>query len=431
MSELKVGTQVKLRNGTSCKVKKELGRGGQGIVYLVDYNGKDYALKWYLRSCSDAFYENLERNVKNGAPSPNFLWPEAITEHQDDSFGYLMKLRPQGYEEIGAFMLAKAKFSNVNCLLKACLEICTAFQILHINGLSYQDMNDGNFFINPQTGDVLICDNDNVAPNGVNITGVQGKSRYMAPEIVDKESLPNRYTDYFSLSVILFILIFVNMPFEGVKALSCPCMSEEEEKKLNGKGGVFIFDPNDSSNRPVSGVHTNAIRRWPLFPQILRNAFIKTFSKQAIMEPTKRLMDRDWQKVFIQVRSLFIKCPVCGKHTFIEIDNSENKCIECRKIFSKPLVLKLQNYLVPLVPGQKIYQCQVSSSEKDYEKLAGEVIRNTIDPRRWGIRNISGQTWQIRTSTGENKLVENNGVMPVLPDLVIRFNKEVTGTIIK
>ena len=220
MSELKVGTQVKLRNGTSCKVKKELGRGGQGIVYLVDYNGKDYALKWYLRSCSDAFYENLERNVKNGTPSPNFLWPEAITEHQYDSFGYLMKLRPQGYEEIGAFMLAKAKFSNVNCLLKACLEICTAFQILHINGLSYQDMNDGNFFINPQTGDVLICDNDNVAPNGVNITGVQGKSRYMAPEIVDKESLPNRYTDYFSLSVILFILIFVNMPFEGVKALS-------------------------------------------------------------------------------------------------------------------------------------------------------------------------------------------------------------------
>ena len=73
MSELKVGTQVKLRNGTSCKVKKELGRGGQGIVYLVDYNGKDYALKWYLRSCSDAFYENLERNVKNGTPSPNFL----------------------------------------------------------------------------------------------------------------------------------------------------------------------------------------------------------------------------------------------------------------------------------------------------------------------------------------------------------------------
>ena len=29
--------------------------------------------------------------------------------------------------------------------------------------MSYQDLNDGNFFIDPQTGKVLICDNDNVA----------------------------------------------------------------------------------------------------------------------------------------------------------------------------------------------------------------------------------------------------------------------------
>lgn len=64
MAELTIGSQVKLRNGTSCKIKKELGRGGQGIVYLVDYEGKDYALKWYIISCSEAFYENLERNVK-------------------------------------------------------------------------------------------------------------------------------------------------------------------------------------------------------------------------------------------------------------------------------------------------------------------------------------------------------------------------------
>ena len=194
MAELSVGTQVRLHNGTTCKIKKELGRGGQGIVYLVDYNGKDYALKWYTMTCSEAFYQNLERNAKNGAPSANFLWPEAVTEHQNGSWGYLMKLRPQGYEEIGQFMLAKARFHDVNCLLKACLQICTAFQLLHIRGLSYQDMNDGNFFINPKTGDVLICDNDNVAPNGVNM-GIAGKSGYMAPEIVEKEKMPNLYTD--------------------------------------------------------------------------------------------------------------------------------------------------------------------------------------------------------------------------------------------
>ena len=429
MAELTIGSQVKLRNGTSCKIKKELGRGGQGIVYLVDYEGKDYALKWYIISCSEAFYENLERNVKKGAPSSNFLWPEAVTEYQNGSFGYLMKLRPEGYEEVGAFMLAKAKFSDVNCLLKACLEICTAFQKLHIIGLSYQDMNDGNFFINPKTGDVLICDNDNVAPNGVNM-GIAGKSGYMAPEIVEKESMPNRYTDYFSLSVILFILLHLNRPFEGAKTLSYPCITEEIDKKLFGKECVFILDPNNDSNRPVRGVHTNVIRRWPLFPSILRNAFIKTFSRDAILTPTKRLMDREWQDVLVQVRSLYVKCPHCGKYIFINLDKDMTVCSECGKSIIKPAILKLNKYMIPLLPGQKIYQAQ-TSTENDYNKVVAEVVRNPKDPNKWGMRNLSGQAWRVTVPSGEMKGVDNNGVMPIIPGLSIRFTKDETGEIIK
>ena len=315
MAELSNGMQVRLRNGGTCKVKKELGRGGQGIVYLVDYNGKDYALKWYIVQYPDSFYENLERNISKGAPTSSFLWPEALTERQNGSFGYLMKVRPSGYEEIGSFMLAKAKFASVEALLEACLQICTGFQQLHLNGYSYQDMNDGNFFINPKTGDVLICDNDNVAPNGINM-GIAGKSGYMAPEIVDKVSMPNRYTDYFSLAVILFILIYLNRPFEGAKALSCPCLSENAEKILNGRNAVFIMDPNDRSNAPVRGVHTNVLNRWPLFPKLLREAFIKTFSKEAMQEPTKRVMDKTWQQILIQVRSEFVTCPFCAHPLF-------------------------------------------------------------------------------------------------------------------
>ena len=80
MAELSIGTQVRLRNNTTCTIKKELGRGGQGIVYLVDYKGGEYALKWYILEYGSAFYDNLERNVNKGAPSPSFLWPEAIKD---------------------------------------------------------------------------------------------------------------------------------------------------------------------------------------------------------------------------------------------------------------------------------------------------------------------------------------------------------------
>ena len=48
--ELKIGQKVRLTSGGSVTVVKELGRGGQGIVYLVDLNGEKKALKWYLKS---------------------------------------------------------------------------------------------------------------------------------------------------------------------------------------------------------------------------------------------------------------------------------------------------------------------------------------------------------------------------------------------
>lgn len=428
MAELSNGMQVRLRNGGTCKVKKELGRGGQGIVYLVDYNGKDYALKWYIVQYPDSFYENLERNINKGAPTSSFLWPEALTERQNGSFGYLMKVRPSGYEEIGSFMLAKAKFASVEALLEACLQICTGFQQLHLNGYSYQDMNDGNFFINPKTGDVLICDNDNVAPNGINM-GIAGKSGYMAPEIVDKVSMPNRYTDYFSLAVILFILIYLNRPFEGAKALSCPCLSENAEKILNGRNAVFIMDPSDRSNAPVRGVHTNVLNRWPLFPKLLREAFIKTFSKEAMLDPTKRVMDKTWQQILVQVRSEFVVCPFCGQKTFV-VPGDQSVCIECGKTIPKVAFLKIGNNInIPLFPGQKIYKSHISLSD-DFNTVSAEVIRNPQNPKLWGIRNLSGKQWTVTTPDGQQKLIDNNGAMPAIPGLKIRFSSEANGTII-
>ena len=92
------------RQGGELEVIQKLGEGGQGIVYKVNYNGKQLALKWYFinkLSNPDKFYRNIQNNIKQGAPTSAFLWPLEITEYFEGSFGYLMELRPDVYKRQG------------------------------------------------------------------------------------------------------------------------------------------------------------------------------------------------------------------------------------------------------------------------------------------------------------------------------------------
>ena len=425
MSELNIGTSIQLSNGVTARVKQVIGKGGQGTVYLVEASGKKMALKWYHKYPGDIFYRNILNNIKDGAPAPNFLWPLAITTKLNGSFGYVMELRPMGYKDMSQFLLAKAKFSNIYAELNACLQICTAFQKLHIRGLSYQDMNDGNFFINPKTGDVLICDNDNVAPDRTNM-GILGKAGYMAPEVVEGVTMPNRYTDYYSLAVCLFILIYMNKPFEGKWHLDCPCDNNPEmAKKLFGFESVFIMDKTNSKNRPVPGIHNNIIRRWNIFPSFLGEAFCKTFSTEAIKDPGKRLMDKQWYNILLQVRSMFAKCPNCGKDTFIDILKKDSRCIHCNETINIQ-VLKIGRFSIPLVDKQKIYSCMVSS-EQDKNLITAEVIKKggTI-----GLRNLSNTIWTVILPDGSTRIINNGDDMPAKAGFKIRFGQEETGEII-
>lgn len=76
MTELSKNSTISLVGGGTATIEKELGRGGQGIVYLVDVCGEKKALKWYVNAPDDNFYRNLEHNINSGAPSDAFLWPE-------------------------------------------------------------------------------------------------------------------------------------------------------------------------------------------------------------------------------------------------------------------------------------------------------------------------------------------------------------------
>ena len=421
MKELKTGEKVNLSNSGYVTIIKELGRGGQGIVYLVDLRGEQKALKWYLNPPGDAFYNNLLNNIRTGAPSEAFLWPEFVTAKQKGSYGYVMALRPKNYYEFGNFLLAKVTFKSFTAMLAAAMKICNGFMMLHRFGYSYQDLNDGNFFIDPYTGDVLICDNDNVMPEGER-SGILGKARYMAPEIVGGK-MPNKYSDRFSLSVILFMLFYANHPFEGAKVVACPCMTEAFEKKFYGSEATFIFDPQDKSNRPVKGIHQNVIKRWGLFPSKLREVFTEQFSQEKLKNPQSRLIEAEWERVIAGIRDELVICPHCKEETFVEIEGDAHNCINCGNPIDVTKYLLLGKRKQILTKGTKLYI--------DHDNIPDcLVVENTTDGKLL-IKNISPDMWTVETPSGKIKAVNPNEFCPVKNGLVITFSSMNKGQIVE
>lgn len=410
MQELKKGDLVNLTNGSQVKIVKELGRGGQGIVYLVELAGKQMALKWYLNAPDNSFYKNLEDNINSGAPSDAFLWPEYLTRKEKGSYGYVMQLRTPGYYEFGQYLLARKSLSSFEAMLNAAMKICDGFYNLHLHGYSYQDLNDGNFFIHPDTGDVLICDNDNVMPQGTK-SGILGKARYMAPEVIAGTNAPDKYSDRFSLSVILFLLFYGNHPFEGARVLACPCMTESFERKFYGSEAIFIYDDNKTDNRPVRGVHNNVIKRWPVFPNILREAFKEQFSEECLMVPAKRMIEQNWQKLIQQLRDMLVSCPKCWEGTFIE-DATAPKCMCCGKDFTLAGKLKINNRDILLSPKTNIYIDNDNQADIEVFEMQG-------DKYPVQLRNITQEKWVVETPSGKTKSIEPNGVMPVKAGLKV------------
>ena len=301
-SQFYPGKIIKTEFGAPVKIEKLLAKGGRSDVYLVDYDGEKKALKWYTNCGNnpETYYQLLKQKIEQGSSDSSFLWPRMITEKTDGSFGCIMDLQQEGCHQLFDFMSAKVEFSSFETAVKACINIVSAFKQLHNHGYCFESIGD-YFLINPENGDLLFCDIDDIVPQGMS-TGVYGKPRYMAPELMYKKEMPSVQTDNYSLSVLLFLLLCMSHPLEGRKSI-VPCMTPIIEEKLYYSEALFIFDKDNKSNAPNEKIHGNAIECWKMLPEYVKDAFCYAFSQEAIFEPDKRLREDDWLEVLNRFRS--------------------------------------------------------------------------------------------------------------------------------
>ncbi|MEZ4637533.1 MAG: hypothetical protein R2856_21705 [Caldilineaceae bacterium] len=189
-------------SGLTYTVGDFIGGGGQGEVYhalLSDGAGRTQgtpmALKWffphYLRR-DPQLRERLESAVSAGAPSDRFLWPQEVVESSAaPGFGYVMPLRDKRFVGIVDLVMRHVE-PSFRVLVTAGFEMAHSYLNLHLKGLCYRDISFGNVFFDPGTGEVRICDNDNVGVDRRNNGGIGGTARFMAPRLYVARLSPAR-----------------------------------------------------------------------------------------------------------------------------------------------------------------------------------------------------------------------------------------------
>jgi DNA-binding helix-hairpin-helix protein with protein kinase domain len=406
---LKTGQTIRgTSSQTSGRIGRFLGAGGQGEVYEAELNGKPVALKWYYPNwATDEQQKALGTLVRMGAPSNKFLWPTELASATNASgYGYVMPLREQRFKGIVDMMKRRIE-PSFRTLATVGLELSHSYLQLHAKGLCYRDISFGNAFFDPDSGEILICDNDNVAIDNQSKGGIYGTPRFMAPEIVRGDAMPSTQTDLFSLSVLLFYMFMMHHPLEGKQELAIKCLDLPAMKKLYGTEAVFIFDPLDLSNAPDPRHHKNALVFWSVYPGFLRELFTQAFT-DGIRDPQHgRVRESKWRATMVRLRDAITYCAHCGAENFHDADAVDGRlgcCWSCKQKLRLPPRIRIARNFVVLNHDTLLFPHHVDDEKKyDFTRPVAAVTRHPTDPNIWGLKNVSEQSWSSTNSRGEVK----------------------------
>lgn len=432
-----------------------LGEGNQGAVFEArDAASGPCALKWYHANyieCDQTLRHRIEYLIHEGPPNDRFLWPFDLVEKQGEStFGYAMALRAPRFRGLTDLMAGRCDPApTFRAILTASIELVHCFLALHAMGLCYRDISFGNCFFDPSTGEIRICDNDNVDVNGKNSV-VIGTTGFIAPELVTGERRsPDVETDLFALAVLLFYLQMVAHPLEGKRESSIRCFDEAAKRQVYGAQPLFIFDPNDDSNRPVPGVHDNAIVFWPLYPQALKDTFERAFvrglvpiyfdahahSRTEAVEAARasRVREGEWRDVLLATRDAIYSCARCHADNFydpvrLKSGLGPGACWSCGEALALPPRLRLhglnQERLVMMVPGAKLFRYHLDPLRVfQLDAPLAEVVRHPNDPTRIGLMNLSADEWVYTSTEGRVQSVAQGRSCAVVNGAKVSFGK--------
>jgi hypothetical protein len=144
---------------------------------------------------------------------------------------------------------------------------------------------------------------------------------------------------------------------------------------------VFIFDPDDPSNRPVPG--DRALTWWPIYPEQCRRVFTRAFTAGLHDASLNgRVTEGTWRRVLLGLHDCVCGCPACRAALFYDPEQAGQCCWNCSAPLPVPVTLKLQGSLLVLSEGAMLTSHHLNR-DRDYRKACAVVEPDPASPAGW------------------------------------------------
>jgi hypothetical protein len=191
---------------------------------------------------------------------------------------------------------------------------------------------------------------------------------------------------------------------------------------LFGTTARFIFDPDDHSNAPVPGLHDNALRHWPIYPQFLRRLFTRAFT-EGITDPGRRVLETEWRSAMVMLRDSIMHCPDCTAVSFYDAEASGKRtCWACNRALPQPRSITIGNARVVLTDGVALYPHHLYPSRRhDFTTQLATFARHPTAPELVGLRNLGAHPWWAILPDSQEVQVPPGRTVVMQPGSRVRF----------
>lgn len=416
-------------------IGRPLGSGGEATVYAVlDDDGQErLALKWFTAERASEAKRQAIAALLELRPISGYLWPLVIVTDPEDQnrFGYLMDRRDPNLVELNR--LPSVGVAGLYQRLRICFELADRLSELHNAGLGFRDLNRKNVAYRPASGEVVLCDLDNVGPDG-SPTLVKGVREYMAPETSVGGVPPGCLTDRHSLAVLLFTVLFGLHPLDG-RRYEAELVDDDDAKVRHfGRHPLFIFDPDDDANGLAPDLydhHRPVEYLWPRYPAVVRQAFVEAFTT-GLRCPEARAPASEWAETMVAAMNRIGTCS-SGHDTFVDRGSKMADCNVCASPL-RPVLLAVvgehgdHGVEHELVVGR---ETKITGRHLDRRAAVGKVLIDTAkgSDGGWAIRNRTSRSLEYSDVFGATERLAPYGSVPAANLVELRLQGPVDSRV--